>query len=644
MRKLRALICVALCLAMLFAVNAIPAVGHAAETGEEIFRVGDAVYSDFAKAMSASASGGVPAVLTRDATLPAGEYLIPSGATLLIPRDEEASGSISSPDAVDEFPQETTAFRTLTLSSGAAITVRGVLALAGAVTVANDDSGKSVATGAYGAVEAQAGSSVTVGYGGSLYAWGQITGEGEIIANKGSKVCERLGVYGYPGLLKLFRMAIGFPDIFPFDCFAVESIEAPLTVNSGAAAMGCTYMKLFSQSPVMVSYTVVGEKGLMNLGIGATFTKVIDPETHRAALKLNGNITADAASLVYSGGSFNLSRSVIPFPYTDIVIESGKFSSSLRFIVSSGSTLTIARGAEMVVDGALYTAGRSSVLDVNGLLTVNGEIGTFDVYLTSSARTGSLYLNSDKEPVIRVLEENDGELSAYDLRLDQPVLLNSDDSYADTADHPEGAGYSMIDGVWTKLITVDLVKSSGEHIGYAYAAKGEIPKLPTPETYYDDYYRYVFLGWRDLFVPAEEPASYTAVYRKILRADENAKSRLRGDADGNGEVDILDATHIQRWLVGLDGDDNAVMEALGDADGDGSTSILDATTIQRFLAGFTNIHDVDRPMYWYAPTECFVVAPTEKPTQPQTEDPAQPTVQRPTAEPGPTEPYELPVF
>ena len=76
---------------------------------------------------------------------------------------------------------------------------------------------------------------------------------------------------------------------------------------------------------------------------------------------------------------------------------------------------------------------------------------------------------------------------------------------------------------------------------------------------------------------------------------------LVGDADGDGEVTIMDATRIQRWLAeicDMDGKPysgraltNAERKA-ADADGDGEVTILDATKIQRQLAG---LDDPDQP-------------------------------------------------
>ena len=58
---------------------------------------------------------------------------------------------------------------------------------------------------------------------------------------------------------------------------------------------------------------------------------------------------------------------------------------------------------------------------------------------------------------------------------------------------------------------------------------------------------------------------------------------IRGDADADGEISILDATAIQRhlasYIVSSFNEENA------DADADGEISIIDATAVQRYLVG-----------------------------------------------------------
>ena len=58
---------------------------------------------------------------------------------------------------------------------------------------------------------------------------------------------------------------------------------------------------------------------------------------------------------------------------------------------------------------------------------------------------------------------------------------------------------------------------------------------------------------------------------------------VKGDADGDGEVTILDATRIQRCIAELEPANNISMKN-AEADGDGMVTILDATRIQRLIA------------------------------------------------------------
>ena len=96
-----------------------------------------------------------------------------------------------------------------------------------------------------------------------------------------------------------------------------------------------------------------------------------------------------------------------------------------------------------------------------------------------------------------------------------------------------------------------------------------------------------------------------------------ASSYLRGDADGDGEVTIADATVIQRTLANIP--TPYIDKKAADVDGDGM-NITDATNIQRYLAQFENTYHIGETVTVPDPT-------TPQPTTPQ-----------PTRDP-----YELPV-
>ena len=80
-----------------------------------------------------------------------------------------------------------------------------------------------------------------------------------------------------------------------------------------------------------------------------------------------------------------------------------------------------------------------------------------------------------------------------------------------------------------------------------------------------------------------------ADYLAVIFTDEPVSSYELGDADLDHEVSILDATCIQRGLVGLN-DLSDLQWLLADADRDGEASILDATAIQRWLVGLPNTY------------------------------------------------------
>ncbi len=62
------------------------------------------------------------------------------------------------------------------------------------------------------------------------------------------------------------------------------------------------------------------------------------------------------------------------------------------------------------------------------------------------------------------------------------------------------------------------------------------------------------------------------------------KSTLRGDVNGDGVVDIMDAYSLSRYLAGYV--DDGIIPSNGDFNGDGEVDIMDAWSIQRYLAGY----------------------------------------------------------
>ena len=100
----------------------------------------------------------------------------------------------------------------------------------------------------------------------------------------------------------------------------------------------------------------------------------------------------------------------------------------------------------------------------------------------------------------------------------------------------------------------------------------------------------------------------------IMIAPRAENSMLLGDADGDSEISITDATMIQRDVAKItEIDDDCRRSA--DVDSDGILTIMDATSIQCWLVHFSVAYPIGEPMYDSSlPTEETITVSTEAPS------------------------------
>ena len=96
-----------------------------------------------------------------------------------------------------------------------------------------------------------------------------------------------------------------------------------------------------------------------------------------------------------------------------------------------------------------------------------------------------------------------------------------------------------------------------------------------------------------------------------------ASSMILGDADGDGEVCITDATMIQRDVAQIIKIEEGFRRS-ADVDSDGVITIMDATSIQRWLVHFSVEYPIGEPVNQSFPTEekesALIILPTEEST------------------------------
>ena len=239
-----------------------------------------------------------------------------------------------------------------------------------------------------------------------------------------------------------------------------------------------------------------------------------------------------------------------------------------RFIrLSDTDVFEVSKGEEFTL--AFYTVGLNPVGWVWGSMPFDRQV--------FKATDGALYVPEGKEESLMK-----GDFNVY-------TNMVSFDLEADDSDfslyEPFCLRYPIMEGLEVDAyvqpiftVTLKVIAGPGEYDirSDVLAARDINGKLlaDCDKGYQSKYFAYGVVRVTDDFAfPAAPPEA----------------EGLRGDADADGAVTILDATRIQRRLAGLIDDSGLDMQA-ADADLDGSVTILDATRIQRVLV---NLCDMD---------------------------------------------------
>ncbi|MBQ6541660.1 MAG: hypothetical protein IJL73_04195, partial [Lachnospiraceae bacterium] len=540
-----------------------------------VFATGDSVFTDLNEAISYAQSKGYSVIsLLSSGTLPAGNYSIPSGKTLLIPFDAANTLYTTKPEVVYGSHITPVHFRTLTMASGARITVEngGSISVGSklSATGQNAASWNGTPTGPHGFISMQSGSAITLNSGGNLYVYGYIGGSGSVEALSGSVVYETFQIRCWRGGSATSNMTSG---VFPMSQYYVQNIEVPLTIHYGATEMVYSSANA-SSSAYPISAAFIGSSGLFRLGSGSKLTKQYDGATDRVIVDIDGN--SELSTFTISGlpliGSMSTSNFVLPLNSNfTIRLKSGttKISQDMAVLpgvqveidqgavlqVASGKSLYIydqsewgpyaANSAQLVVVGYSTvngtTAKRSAAdlidakIDVNGTLEAAGSIYTTagGANIMCSEGTGRFVLTS--APGTATTTEQATQSGTTITRVSIPITpaklhngaayAGTDDEYTLTAGSKSGTifYYNISLDKWSDheetTYTITFVDSDGTVLKTQTLPAGAMPTPPeNPAKETDAQYTYTFAGWTPEITAVTGDATYTAVYTTTLRS------------------------------------------------------------------------------------------------------------------------------
>lgn len=456
---------------------------------DAVFAADGKYYTDLQQAVAAAqGSDGIVSVAL-DGSLAVGDYSIPDGVTLLVPFNAANTIYTTEPEHTDSGYSKPELYRKLTLSSGANITVAagGTIAVGSKHTGAQNP-GPGAPTGPYGQIQMETGSSITLQSGGKLYAYGFITGSGEVTALAGSEVWEYFQIVGWRGGSASSSMMGRKERVFPFSQYYVQNIEAPLIIHAGATEK--LYTSIYSGFGTRsADINFVGNGGLFEVtGEGNTFKKQYLPDQDRMQFDFDGDVTINEINVQ----GFGSGEYVLPINGNiSINVLSGTASIDKDMSFLPGAVVTVAEGAEISVaeTGNLFFYDRDewigknyvwankdfrpvpftptesytrttddltdAKLDIKGTVAVAGGLYTTagGADITSSG-TGKVILNSTPNSSKKLYEaiQNKTTISYDEIAITPAKLKNVDGTYTETANAAAGSTFTFVqaEGKWIK--------------------------------------------------------------------------------------------------------------------------------------------------------------------------------------------------
>lgn len=386
--------------------------GTAKDNGTAVCKIGNMGYATLEDALFYAQNNPTEKVIitmVNDYTLPAGWYTLPSNASLLVPYCAEQTalmGKNVHKLAAEADPTPPSPYRILTIASGAHIDVFGSIEVSCIQRIEGRGAdGCAVPDGPFGWIKMDEGSEMTLNGGSHLYAWGFVTGKGEIEARRGCTVHEDFQVYDWPGggdAITLLAKAYGSSaGAFPINQYFMQNIECPVTYHPGShmyASFGAT----------AAGFQVAADE----IGIIGVNEEV---EEHPAMFLMNSNADADN-TWVRKYYDTETDQQVYE-------VNSGAHLGSMVIDIPLFKMLTSIPAAKALLGGVTLTGfdSKTFVLPITSNMKLHLLTGMMDITQNTELLPGAeLEVNKTATMII-----NDEKDIAYDGRL----ILDDDDDW-----------------------------------------------------------------------------------------------------------------------------------------------------------------------------------------------------------------------
>ena len=446
-----------------------------------LFEAGGQIFDDLNEAI-AEAQKRLPAIITlAESGKITGNYTIPGKVTLLIPFDEAKTCYTSTPTAITSTPAAKP-FRTLTMAAGSSLTLADGAAISvGGQYCAPSGGASGKMVGPYGYIKMESGSAITVQSGANLYAWGFISGSGSVTVQSGGSVYEWYQVLDFRGGSASSAMG---NKVFPFNQYAVQNVEVPLTLHAGASETVYTAVYAIRKiNPTSIPF--IGDKGMFKI-VSGSLTKAYDGATDRIHYTIDGEAEVNSLNLKLAGASVSSSSYVLPLTNNmTINLNTGsKLTINQTAALLPGVETTITKDAELVVSSGksiyiydrdewggycgagdvqymsvVVAPGRTGKrapladvkVDVNGTLTAIGGIYTTasGADICSSAGTGAYNQKGTPGTETKTYQYTQkGSVTAHEIPITPAKLHNADGTYFETAKAQTGNTIDYVRGTW----------------------------------------------------------------------------------------------------------------------------------------------------------------------------------------------------